>query len=102
MTFCTEGRKMIISLFRAFLVVTALSIFSFAGAAFGQSDTKTAEQQLKPGLGHLLGQIALRTCPEFGPGDIEKATEEIKVSKRNIPDPIQQLLEAWLGYSKYY
>lgn len=36
------------------------------------------------------------------PGDIGKATEEVKSFKRNIPDPIQQLLEAWLEYSKQY
>ena len=88
-------------IFRALLVAIALSISSFGTAALAQSDKKTVEQS-KPGLEPLLGQITSRNCPEFAPGDFEKAAEEVKALKRNIPEPIQQLLEAWLGYSKYY
>jgi hypothetical protein len=93
---------MIISLSRILSVATVLLVFSLGGVAMGQSDTKTADQPSQPGLEPLLGQISSRNCPEVGQSDIEKATEEIKVSKREIPDPIQQLLVAWLEYSKYY
>jgi len=93
---------MTISVFRALLVASAILAFDFGGLALAQSDTKTVEQQSKPGLEPLLGQITSRNCPEVGQADVEKATEEVKALKRDIPQPIQQLLEAWLEYSKYY
>jgi hypothetical protein len=94
---------MIISLSRALLLATALLVtFSFAEAAFGGSDSKPVEQQSKPGLEPLLGQITSRDCPQTSQADVAKATEDIKGMKRDIPDAIQQLLVAWLEYSKYY
>jgi hypothetical protein len=103
MRFLHPGSKMIISLLRALLVAVALfAAFDFGEVALGQSDTKIAEQQSKPGLEPLLGQITSRNCPEISKADVEKAVEEVKALKREIPDPIQELLVAWLEYSKYY
>jgi hypothetical protein len=95
---------MIISPLRALLVATALiAALSFGEIALGQGDTKSVEQQQsKPGLEPLLGQITARNCPVVGQADVEKAAEEIKAFKREIPEPIQELLVAWLEYSKYY
>lgn len=95
--------NMIVALFRALFVAAALfAAFSSGEVAFGQSPTKTTEPQSKPGLGPLLGQITSRDCPVVSQADLEKATEEVKALKRDIPEPIQQLLVAWLEYSKYY
>jgi hypothetical protein len=94
---------MIVFPFRALLVAAALFVaFDFGEIALGQSDTNIAEQQSKPGLEPLLGQIASRNCPDVGKADVERAAEEIKTFKREIPGSIQELLEAWLEYSKYY
>jgi hypothetical protein len=94
---------MIVSLFRALLVATALlAALGFSEAAWCQSATKPSEQQSKPGLEPLLSQITARDCPVVSEADVKKAVGEIEALQRKIPDSIQELLVAWLEYSKYY
>jgi hypothetical protein len=90
------------SLFRALFVVIAVFVLSFGTVALGQTDTKITGQQTKSELAPQLQQITSKNCPEVSQADIEKASVSIADSKRDIPEPIQELLLAWLDYSKYY
>jgi hypothetical protein len=98
------------SIVRVLFVAIAFAALNLSSFALGQTQAptqpqtqlKVSEQQSSQGLTPLLGQITSRNCPDLMQGDIEKASASIYDFKRDIPTPIQQLLEAWLDYSKYY
>ena len=98
-----------------FIIVAVLLIGLVAGRSDtlarpesrAQADTaaqidKNAQQQSKPGLEPLLGQLTSKNCPALSQAEIQQAIANIKDSKREIPKALQDLLEAWLAYSKYY
>jgi hypothetical protein len=87
---------------RALLIAAAVQLLSCGTVALGATDVTIPEQQSKPGLEPRLEQITSRNCPNLAQADVEKASTNIADSKRNIPTEIQQLLLAWLDYSKYY
>jgi hypothetical protein len=89
---------------RALFLLVAVSVLSFGivPSFSQQTNTKSIEQQSKPGLEPLLGQITSRNCPKLPQAEVESANTSIRKFERQIPGPIQELLEAWLGYSKYY
>ncbi len=90
------------SILRAIFVLVAVCALNFGTVALGQTNPKPPEQQTKPELKPQLEQITSRNCPEVTPADVEKAIASISNLKRDIPEPIQELLVAWLDYSKYY
>ena len=85
----------LLSLAIIFLIVAA----GLAGAANKQDPTPTDQQDT---LTPILTQITAKSCPQVTEGASNDAASDIKNLKRDIPGSIQELLEAWLDYSKWY
>lgn len=68
---------------RALFLLVAVSVLSFGivPSFSQQTNTKSIEQQSKPGLEPLLGQITSRNCPELPQAEVESANTSIKNSK---------------------
>jgi predicted PurR-regulated permease PerM len=94
------------SIFRVLVVLVAVAVavavFSSGPVAWGQADGSVAEHQPKQEVQPILAQLTSKSCPELTAADIQKATAEIENSTRKIPESIEQLLDAWLDYSKHY
>lgn len=91
------------SLVRFGLVAAFIGVVNFGAVAFADNPkTTAAEQQSKEVLAPILVQITSRSCPEITTAEASDVATDVKNFKREIPMPIQELLEAWLSYSKWY
>jgi hypothetical protein len=91
------------SLIRIALIMAFFGVVNFGAIALADDPKTTAnEQQTKEVVIPILTQITSRNCPEVATAEASDATKDIKDFKREIPPAIQQLLEAWLSYSKWY
>lgn len=82
----------------AAVAAAALVFIISVGPSRADSPNSDDRRELAP----ILQQLSTKNCPEQTSADVQTATDAIVAFKRDIPDPIQQLLVAWLDYSKYY